>query len=160
MGDGCAAGFGNSKAPEQSNSRTMKTEKAMEVPGISIVCGSRTRCHFQPILGCALAVAISGCATVYEDRYAFNEGWRKARVEEVGLASELRLTASTGCRSSVPPEQLMHRNFARLSYSNVGHRRTRIVPVPTGVTLTPGDAVYLKIGSCSNEAIVRATPPR
>jgi hypothetical protein len=97
------------------------------------------------------AAVAGGCATVYEGKYPFHDGWRKARVEEVGAASALTQTSLNDCRSSATAEQLAARTFALLSYVDFNHRRTRIVPLPPGVNIRAGDPVYVKLRSCAGD---------
>ncbi|MGJ7499409.1 hypothetical protein ACSFBF_03525 [Variovorax sp. ZT5P49] len=108
------------------------------------------RCCVLGALACVLSV-LSGCATIYEGRYAFNDGWRKARVEEVGTASTLRGAAPSDCRSTATTEQLTTGTFALLSYADLGHLRRRIVALPARTRFEAGDAVYVKLRSCSGD---------
>ncbi|WP_159273345.1 hypothetical protein [Variovorax boronicumulans] len=113
------------------------------------------RCRALSALVCALGV-LSGCATIYEGKYAFNDGWRKARVEEVGTASALRGTALSDCRNTATPEQLETGSFALLSYADFGHLRRRIVALPAHTRFEAGDATYVKLRSCSGDVMPQA----
>jgi hypothetical protein len=108
------------------------------------------RCCVLSALACALGV-LSGCATIYEGRYAFNAGWRKAQVEEVGTASTLRGAALSDCRSTATTEQLATGTFGLLSYADFGHLRRRIVALPAHTRFEVGDAAYVKLRSCSGD---------
>ncbi|RSZ44088.1 MULTISPECIES: hypothetical protein [unclassified Variovorax] len=90
--------------------------------------------------------AVSGCATVYEGQFAFNDGWRKAKVEKVGSASTLDAMSASDCRGVAPAD-----GFALVSYADFGHLRRRIVALPSHTRFEAGDAVYIKLRSCSGD---------
>jgi hypothetical protein len=102
-----------------------------------------------------ICASFAGCVTVYEGKYPFNDGWRKARVEEVGAASALSRSSLNDCRSSATAEQLAMRTYALLSYVDFNHRRTRIVPLPPDANFRAGDPVYVKLRSCAGDVAPR-----
>lgn len=110
-------------------------------------------------LACVLGM-LSGCSTVYEGRYAFNEGWRKAQIEEVGTAQGLFGIAASDCRNAITSDQFAARLFARLSYADFGHLRRRIVLLPSEPRFRAGDAVYFKLRSCTGDVAFQATSQR
>lgn len=98
----------------------------------------------------ALAVAASliGCAAVDESRYALKDGWRAARIDEIGPASTLRQVTSEDCRAAATPVQREAGRFAIVSYwSTVSSRKypsgwfPRIVPLDAASPLNVGDPV-------------------
>jgi len=97
-----------------------------------------------------------GCATVYEGRYAFNDGWRKATVEEVDSAARLQGTALSDCRRDASAVQLLSGQFALVSYADFGHLRRRIVTLPPHPRFHAGDTVYIRFRSCSGDVAPRA----
>lgn len=118
-------------------------------------------CRRSPVLlALGLAAIVSGCATVYEGRYAFNDGWRKATVEEVGPAAQLQGTALSDCRRNASAAQLQSGQFALVSYANFGHLRRRIVALPAHTRFEAGDAAYVKWRSCSGDVALRAPSQR
>lgn len=98
-----------------------------------------------------IGAALAGCATVYEGRYSFSDGWRKARVEEIGAASALTQSSLNDCRSSATAEQLATRTYALLSYVDFNHRKTRIVALPPEARFEKGAPVYVKLRSCAGD---------
>lgn len=106
-----------------------------------------------------LFAVLAGCATVYEGRYPFSDGWRKARVEEIGAASALTQFSLNDCRSSATPEQRATGVYALLSYADFGHRRTRIVTLPPEARFVKGAAVYVKLRSCAGDVAPQIAPP-
>jgi hypothetical protein len=125
--------------------------------------GRRRHTLCGAVLGLCLALllgVLSGCATIYEGRYAFSDGWRKARVEEVGTASALRAVALSDCRRTATAEQLATGTFAFLSYADFGHLRRRIVALPDHTRFEAGDAVYVKLRSCSGDVAHQNAPNR
>jgi hypothetical protein len=107
-----------------------------------------------------IGAMLAGCATVYEGKYPFSDGWRKARVEEIGAASALTQSSLNDCRSSATAEQLATRTYALLSYVDFNHRRTRIVALPPGANFKTDSLVYVKLRSCAgNVALQIAAAP-
>lgn len=108
---------------------------------------ARGTCMSFTRIGAAfLALALAGCGTVYEGKYSFNDGWRKATVESVGEASEIARGATRDCRGKLTDVRLQ---FARLTYSfSARMRRSAIVPVPSGVRTKPGDVAYVNPRKC------------
>ncbi|MBX9793991.1 MAG: hypothetical protein K2Y02_06845 [Burkholderiaceae bacterium] len=108
------------------------------------------------------AVGLVGCAAVSEPRYAVKDGWRAARIDTTGPASNLRQVTSEDCRSSATPSQRAADRFAVVSYwSLVPSRRypsgwfPRIVPLEATATLNAGDAVYVNILDCAAPVVAR-----
>jgi hypothetical protein len=122
--------------------------RAGRAPGISMTF--KRGCALSA-LACVLGV-LSGCVTIYEGKYAFNDGWRMARVEEVGTASTIRGAALSDCRSTATTEQLATGTFALLSYVDFGHLRRRIA-------VLPAHAAYVKLRSCSGDVARSSTSP-
>ena len=110
--------------------------------------GRCTRMGSLPwICAAFLALGLAGCATVYEGKYPFNDGWRKATVESVGEAPEITKRATKDCRIDFKGD--MHSQFARLTYSfSARMRRSAIVPVPRGVLPKPGEVAYVNPRKC------------
>lgn len=93
----------------------------------------------------AIALSLSACATVYEGRFRFSEGWREVKVESVGPASELARKALKDCRD--PSRYGAEQRFARVTYRfSTRVRRSAIVPVPGGVRA--GDVAYANARTC------------
>lgn len=93
----------------------------------------------------AIALSLTGCATVYEGKLRFSEGWREVRVESVGLASEIARKALKDCRD--PSRYGAEQRFARVTYRfSTRLRRSAIVPVPGGVRA--GEVAYANPRTC------------
>ena len=103
-----------------------------------------------------ILVVTSGCATVYEGKFAFSDGWRKATVEEVASSTQLSGTAASDCREGASISQLRDNRFALVAYAESGHLRRRIVVLPLQPRIQAGNAVYIKLRSCSGEIALRA----
>lgn len=104
------------------------------------------RCCVLSALACVLGV-LSGCATIYEGRYAFNDGWRKAQVEEVGTASTLRGAAPSDCHNRATGD----RNICIAV--DFDHLRRRIVALPAHTRFEAGDAAYVKLRNCFGDVV-------
>ena len=119
---------------------------------------TQRRCVIGTAVGLSSAVLV-GCATVYEGKYSFRDGWREARVEEIGAASALSRSSLNDCRTSATPEQKATGVYALLSYADFNRRKTRIVPVPPNANFKTGDRVYVKLQSCTGDVAPRVAPP-
>lgn len=109
------------------------------------------------VVVCLLALfLLSGCASsVYEGRYAWDEGWREAKVVRLGAGSELGGRHSTDCRYSDAQRARLTDRFAVLSYRHVGRERRAVVPAPLAEQLHPGERVYANIRECVASTVVR-----
>lgn len=64
----------------------------------------------------AAALVLPGCATIYEGRLNYGEGWRVARIAEIGLGGALANDGSTQCRTEVPSRGRADSTFAVVRY--------------------------------------------
>ena len=111
----------------------------------SLACGS-------------LALFVTGCASVvYEGRYPWEEGWRQAKVMQVGTSTEIGKPQYSDCRGKLPPAQVASGQFASVLYSNMSRRHRRVLPLQPGDAFRPGEEVYVNVTSCT-APMVRQTP--
>jgi len=103
-----------------------------------------------------VAAALAGCATVYEGKYDWKDGWREARVVRTGAAADLGGQHFSDCRDKAAPAQLATAQYAVLSYSHMSRPRRRVVPLAPGAGLRAGDLVYMNLRSC-DAALERRT---
>jgi len=97
-----------------------------------------------------LALLASGCTSMDTDTYGRKEGWRRARVVEVGGIDSPMKTLQTDCRSELGPNPPYTR-FAVVSYNVRGsprHKARRISAVPNELNLQADDLVYVNIQNC------------
>ena len=101
---------------------------------------------------------LTGCATVYEGRYDFRDGWRTAEVVEVGTAGSLARKPTGDCLqgASAWPADL---RFAVVRYSGPRRPAFRVVPVPGDREVKAGDLVYLKVTGCNAPLPPRTVSP-
>ncbi|MDP5239493.1 hypothetical protein Q9Q94_08130 [Uliginosibacterium sp. 31-16] len=97
---------------------------------------------------------LSACATVYEQRYDFHDGWRKARVQEIGPFNKLAKNYGYTCRQS--PEKIEGKQGAIVGYSNGGRWRSQLMLQPEERTVKKGDLVYANILKCEEPMAPRA----
>lgn len=103
--------------------------------------------------GGALLVALSGCAsTVYEGKYAWDQGWRQAEVVRLGAASELGGRHFSDCRYRAPQGTALAERYAVVSFRYMGRSRRGVVPVLPGASFASGDRVYANVRECSASA--------
>jgi len=60
---------------------------------------------WTPVFGRS-AYALTGCTTVYEDKYDFSEGRREAKVVQIGRAIEIVKPQFSDCRDAASLQQL------------------------------------------------------
>ena len=93
-------------------------------------------------------VWLAGCATVYQGKYDWDEGWRVGRVIKFGAAAALGEAAMDDCRTS--PADAAPTAYADVAYQSEGRwPRHRVVPVPEGMAIKAGQTVYLNVHSCA-----------
>ncbi len=102
---------------------------------------------WMPAVGIS-ALMLVGCATVYEGKYNFSDGWREAQVVQIANASEIEKPQFSDCRKNLLPQQLSVDKFIVLSYKHMSHRRKRVIPFGPSEGVRPGDLVYMNVGSC------------
>lgn len=109
------------------------------------------------VLGSTIVV-LAGCATVYEDTYHWQEGWRKAEVIDVVLASEMERPRFYECVREAQPHQLASTRLAVVRYREMSRTRRRAVPLQPGSTIREGDAVYVRVTDCATQPAPRRAP--
>lgn len=109
--------------------------------------------------------SLVGCATVSESPYPLKEGWRVARIDEIGSASDIQQVTSEDCRTTATPAQHQAGQFALVSYwSTVPSRKypsgwfPRVVPLEAASPLRAGDAVYVNLLNCAAPVVARNSP--
>jgi hypothetical protein len=102
-----------------------------------------------------LILAACSSAPVYEDKYAYEEGWRLGKVTHVGPASTIVERASKDCRPGARAEGNGDRTFARVSVHWGHFYRSFIGLVPKGEQMSVGDDVYVDYQDCGHEIAPR-----
>lgn len=105
----------------------------------------------------AFALLAGGCATPFDGKYAFGEGWREARVTEVERGDSISQGATTDCRKFAPwqPGDF----FARVEYRfSLRVKLTYIVRIRDGKEFKAGDLVYANVRDCGAALAGRGVP--
>ncbi|WP_374256961.1 hypothetical protein [Aquabacterium sp.] len=102
------------------------------------------------MLACA-SVLMTACASIENDGYDFNDGWRRAKVMEIGSANTVMRTTSKDCRLELGKDaRFVH--YAVASYS-VGGRSTiraqQVAAVPNDLDLAIGEQVHVNVRDCT-----------
>ncbi len=97
----------------------------------------------------ALVVGCSACSTVYEGKYARDDGWRRGTVLEVATGGEIAQAGWRDCRKGLSAEALAAHQFATVEFFGSHRKSTITVPVQKGVSLEAGEHVYVDIADCS-----------
>jgi hypothetical protein len=99
------------------------------------------------------ALFLEACAgPVFLGKYPYAEGWRKAIVTEVGAHDRLERAWKDCAPASA--DQPSAERFARVRFQYGRNWYGMIVAVPQGVTLAPGDAVYVNSNDCRAGLVV------
>lgn len=110
----------------------------------------------------ASAAGLTACATANDPRFSLKEGWRAARIDEIGPASALRQVTSEDCRTAASPGQRETGRFAVVSYWSTTPSRKypsgwfpRIVPLEATSQLGVGDTIYVNTLDCTAPVVAR-----
>ena len=98
-------------------------------------------------------LAISGCSTpVYEDRYAWSEGWRVGKVTKLIPADDFLKTGGSRCKQMQlgPTHQV-----AVIRWRQVTRTRGHFAQVDQGSGIGVGDEVYFNAWDCEQPQTVR-----
>ena len=106
----------------------------------------------------AFASLLSGCATLYEGKYDYRDGWRKARVVQVAPASQIQRPDFFRCIRNATPEQRERQLFAVVSFRGYEKSVKRAVQVAPSVHIEVGETVYVNPASC-NGPVIHASAP-
>jgi hypothetical protein len=106
----------------------------------------------------AFASLLSGCATLYEGKYDYRDGWWKARVVQVAPASQIQRPDFFRCIRNATPEQRERQLFAVVSFRGYEKNVKRAVQVAPSVHLEVGETVYVNLASC-NGPVIHASAP-
>ena len=105
-----------------------------------------------------LALVLCGCAEapVYENKYAYEEGWRTGKVTHiVGSTEAIGERSSKDCRLGLRAEGHGARTFARVSVQWGRYFHTIVAMVPQDERLAVGDEVYVDYSDCGKEIAAR-----
>lgn len=107
---------------------------------------------------CLTAFWLTACATVYEGKYQFAQGWREATVVGMLQGAAIENPRFWECTRKVPEAQRAATDYVLLSYRGVRRPERRVVPVPANVSLAVGERVYLNLAVCEQAIAQRRAP--
>ena len=111
----------------------------------------------------APALWISACATSADPEHAFDQGWRRAKVLQVGhIETVMPGNIAKDCRTEQVPGATFTR-YALVSYSWGGSpnlRSKRVVSVPDGIQLDAGQTVLVNLRNCQAPLAVDSSAQR
>ena len=99
----------------------------------------------------AVAVGgLGGCAspTVFEGKYAQDDGWRKGTVVEIGPANSLKRPSFYDCRAEASDAE-GDMPYVMVAFLRHGHADARAAKVPADAQLQVGDKVYVNFKDCN-----------
>lgn len=110
----------------------------------------------------ASAAGLIACAAADDPRFSLKDGWRAARIDEIGPAHALWQVASEDCRTAASPGQRETGRFAVVSYWGTTASRKypsgwipRIVPLEPASPLSVGDPIYVNTLDCAAPVLAR-----
>lgn len=102
------------------------------------------------------AVVLSACAApVYQGKYAYDEGWRMAKVTDVGSGYALIANSTRDCREELPPDKVASHKFARVTFTSARVFHADIVPVAPGSPVEPDGQAFVNMNRCDEDAHAR-----
>ena len=102
-------------------------------------------------------LALAGCASdLFEGKYAFSEGWRKATVLRVEQGSAVEDPRFWSCLRNVPVAATANRSYVVVAYHQTSRHRKHLVEAPPDMQLGPGDNVYVNLSRCDDAVVRRA----
>ncbi len=102
-----------------------------------------------------LLASTGGCATVYEGKYEFSQGWREAQVVEIAPASQIEWPEFFECIREGSPQERATESFIVLSYRRMGKTAKRAAPLSANPQLRVGDMVYVNASRCDSPVVKR-----
>jgi hypothetical protein len=102
------------------------------------------------LLGLALS---AGCASQYDARHRYEDGWRASDVLKVAPTPNQLESAGIDCSKSTVQSPVKGRRYAYIRYLRSFAPRHAIVVVPEHVSVIEGDRVFFNIYDCT-QAIV------
>ncbi len=94
-------------------------------------------------------VLLTGCTQFVADGEQARQGWREARVVQIGTGASIDRPATRDCRKEVAPEAAATGRYAAYQYRSAGGRFYVIAPLPDTLTFKVGDPVRVNTKSCS-----------
>lgn len=95
-------------------------------------------------------IPLVGCKTVYEGKYDFDPGWRRGRIDIVGVEGSMPKRWPQVCFAREAYDLSGEREGEGVSYRHLNMPWSRTVVVPDA-TFKAGDWVYLNTLDCSIE---------
>ena len=101
-------------------------------------------------------VSLSGCAAFLAAREQLAQGWRDARVVQVGSGASITRESDSDCRKAVSADEAAKGRYAVYLYKGLSNSHWhRIAPLRDEVQLQVGDLVRVNIQNCSLAPIPR-----
>jgi hypothetical protein len=101
------------------------------------------------------ATALAACSsTVYEGKYAFKDGWRRATVVSVVAGEALQRRSYWRCTKKLEPARLRERTYVVVWYVAGRTKEYFAVEASGGEsTLQPGERVYVNVWDCGQPPV-------
>jgi hypothetical protein len=101
-------------------------------------------------------LAATGCASsVYEGKYAWDDGWRKAEVVRVGQASEFGGRHFSDCRFKLERGEFSPSDrFVVVSFAYMSRQRRGVLPLAANAPEPiPGEKIYANVRRCDRTSL-------
>jgi hypothetical protein len=106
------------------------------------------RTCFGYLVSISIVLVCGACSTVYEGKYARDDGWRRGTILEVAAHDSLTQTGFRDCRKSQSTGQSADQ-FATVQFFGNHRLSTITVPESGGANFKSGDHVYVNIADCA-----------
>ena len=100
------------------------------------------------VLALAPAALMTGCAQFAAEGEQARQGWREARVVQIGTAASIDRSATLDCRVGGTSEAATGARYVAYQYRSAGGRFHVIAPLPSGSALKVGDPVRVNTKTC------------
>ena len=101
-----------------------------------------------------IAVYLTGCSSLkYEDKYAWNDGWRVGQIEEIGAGIEYSTKIKQAC-VTLPTSSSM---FAKVKFRNSSRSEWRVVQISNQSNLKQNGSVLINIFDCKKTVIPKSS---
>jgi hypothetical protein len=107
----------------------------------------------------AACLLLPACATVYEGKYAWSDGWRAAEVVQVTTPAQMQRPHFHECVRKAAPGTAGTSKFAVVEYRQMSRTKRRAVPLQAGQSFVPGDPVYVQADDCETPLVPRKEEP-
>lgn len=96
----------------------------------------------------SISAMLVGCATVYDGKYDYDEGWRLATVVELGNGTTRFKDTSLDCRTLRFGTHSQATQYAYVRYLRSFAPRMAVVPIPGHTEVGVKQRIFINLNDC------------